>query len=93
MKSLLLALSLGLCCAHVLAADASERKFIREGMSEAEVLQHIGKPDSESVDSGGGAKLVEKRWIYLPAPRDSQTLTTVTLRAGKVVAVSRQIAR
>lgn len=93
MKSLLLALALGLCSSNLLAADASERKFIREGMSEAEVLLQIGKPDSESIDSGGAAKVVEKRWIYLPAPRDAQTLTTVTLRAGKVVAVSRQIAR
>ncbi|MFO1385960.1 MAG: hypothetical protein U1F55_07190 [Chitinivorax sp.] len=45
---------------NLLAADASERKFIREGMSEAEVLLQIGKPDSESIDSGGAAA-VEKR--------------------------------
>lgn len=93
MKSLLLALLLGLNSVTALAADANERKFIREGMSEGEVLVKIGKPDSESVDSGGGAKVVEKRWIYLPASGDAQTLTTVTLRAGKVVQVTRQISR
>ena len=93
MKSLLLALLLALNSVAALAADTSERKFIREGMSEGEVLVKIGKPDSESVDSGGGAKVVEKRWIYLPASGDAQTLTTVTLRAGKVVQVTRQISR
>ena len=93
MKSLLLLLLLGLTSVTALAADANERKFIREGMSEGEVLVKIGKPDSESVDSGGGAKVVEKRWIYLPASGDAQTLTTVTLRAGKVVQITRQISR
>lgn len=93
MKSLLLALLLGLNSVAALAADASERKFIREGMSEGDVLVKIGKPDSESVDSGGAAKVVEKRWIYLPTSGDAQTLTTITLRAGKVVEVTRQISR
>lgn len=93
MKSLLLALLLGLTAVNAYAADTRERKFIREGMTEADVLVKIGKPDSESVDSGGGAKVVEKRWIYLPASGDEQTLTTVTLRGGKVVEVTRQISR
>jgi hypothetical protein len=61
-------------------------------MSEAEVLVKIGKPDSESIDSGG-AWVTVKRWIYLPAPGDSQTLTTITLREGKVISVERQISR
>lgn len=93
MKSLLLALLLGLTALTAYAADTRERKFIREGMTEADVLVKIGKPDSESVDSGGGAKVVEKRWIYLPASGDEQTLTTITLRGGKVVEVTRQISR
>ncbi len=75
------------------AADASERKFIRQGMSEGEVLMKIGKPDSESVDTGGGATVTVKRWIYLPASRDQQTMTTVVLQNGKVVEVNRQISR
>lgn len=93
MKPLLLALLLGLTALTIYAADTRERKFIREGMTEADVLVKIGKPDSESVDSGGGAKVVEKRWIYLPASGDEQTLTTITLRGGKVVEVTRQISR
>jgi hypothetical protein len=36
--------------------DAAERRFIREGMSESEVLQKIGKPDyktAAAADSSG----------------------------------------
>jgi hypothetical protein len=74
-----------------IAADPSERKFIREGMSEGEVLMKIGKPDSESVDTGGGATVTVKRWIYLPTAGDQQTLTTVVLRDGKVIEVTRKV--
>jgi hypothetical protein len=75
------------------AADIGERRFIREGMSEGEVLLKIGKPDMTSEDTGGGAQVTRKRWIYLPASGDSQTLTTVVLEKGKVVEVSREISR
>lgn len=75
------------------AADARERKFIREGMSEGDVLVKIGKPDSESVDSGGGATVTVKRWIYLPKQGDSQTLTTIVIRNGRVTEVTRQVSR
>jgi hypothetical protein len=74
-------------------ADASERRFVREGMAESEVLMKLGRPDSESTDSGGGAKVAVKRWIYFPAPGDSQTMTTLVLRDGKVTSVERQVAR
>ena len=75
------------------AADASERRFIREGMSEGEVVMKIGRPDSESVDTGGGAKVTVKRWMYFPTSGDPQTVTTLTIREGKVVEVSRQFSR
>ena len=75
------------------AANASERKFIREGMSEGEVLVKIGKPDSESTVTGGGANIAEKKWTYLPAPGDQQTITTITIREGKVTQVERQVVR
>ncbi len=76
-----------------LAADASERRFIREGMSEGELIMKVGRPDSESVDSGGGSAVTVKRWIYFPAPGDPQTVTTVKIREGKVVEVAREVAR
>ncbi len=84
---------LGFAATCALAADASERRFIHDGMSEGEVLMKIGRPDSESEDSGGGAKVKEKSWIYFPAPGDSQTITTLTMREGKVVHVSRKTTR
>lgn len=89
----------GVCCLLLLfasaafAASAKERRFICKGMTEAEVLGKIGKPDSESVDTGGAATETVKRWIYLPAPDDPQTTTTVVLRNGKVIEVTRQITR
>lgn len=81
------------CASSSFGAATSERKFIREGMSEGEVLVKIGKPDSESIDSGGGATETVKRWIYLPAPGDQQTITTIVLKNGKVVEVTRKISR
>ena len=77
----------------VLAADAGDRKFIRDGMTEGEVLLKIGKADSQSEDTGGGAKMTVKRWIYLPTARDPQTMTTVVLKNGKVDEVTRQVSR
>lgn len=81
------------CASSALAASASERKFIREGMSEGDVLVKIGKPDTESMDSGGEATETVKRWIYLPAPGDEQTITTVVLKGGKVIEVTRKVSR
>ena len=76
-----------------LAADASERKFIGNGMTEGEVLSRIGKPDNESEISGGAAKVVEKVWTYFPHEDDKQTLTTITIKNGRVIAVERTISR
>lgn len=86
------AICLGLAASFATAAD-SDRKFIREGMSEGEVLVKIGRPDSESTDSGGGARVVVKRWIYLPSAGDPQMLTTIVIREGKVTEVNRQMSR
>src|SRR3974390_1039815 len=74
-------------------ADVGERKFIRQGMSEGEVFLRIGKPDSESADTGHDSTFVIKRWIYLPARGDSQTITTVVLQQGKVIEVERKTVR
>jgi len=86
-------LCLCLVTSSAIAADAGDRKFIREGMSEGEVMMKIGRPDSESVDSGGGAKVTTKRWMYFPASGDPQTITTITIRDGKVTEISRQVSR
>ena len=68
-----------------------ERASASREQSEGEVLMKIGKPDSESVDSGGGATVTVRRWIYLPASGDQQTTTTIVLQNGKVIEVTRQV--
>ena len=89
----------GVCCLLLLlasaafAASAKERRFICKGMTEGEILDKIGKPDSESIESGGGATETVKTWIYLPVPDDPQTITTVVLKNGKVIEVTRKISR
>lgn len=68
---------------------ASERKFVRSGMSEAEVLQRLGRPDVTT----GGSQRVGRRWAYLPRPGDPDTMTTLTLRGGSVTDVDRKLVR
>jgi hypothetical protein len=68
---------------------ASERKFVRSGMSEAEVLQRLGRPD---VTTGGSQK-AGRRWAYLPRPGDPDTMTTLTLQGGSVTDVDRKLVR
>ena len=79
--------------AAALAADPAERKFIREGMGEGEVLFKIGKPDHEAFTRVVKGEPEEKMWTYFPHSRDYQTLTIVTFRAGVVARVDRRIER
>jgi len=74
---------------HRRSGNAEERRFIRNGMSEAEVIMRIGRPD---VTTKGGAK-APQRWSYLPVAGDADTVTTLTLAGGKVVEVERRVAR
>ncbi|WP_310566049.1 hypothetical protein [Hydrogenophaga sp.] len=86
----------GMCavvCTVAAAADARERGFIRQGMHEGEVLLRVGKPDHEAFVRTVRGQPEEKTWAYFPHPRDPQTLTVVTLRAGVVSAVERKIVR
>lgn len=75
------------------AVDANERRFIREGMKEGEVVLKIGKPDYEALVGNLKGQPEEKTWTYYPASRDPQTVTVITLRAGVVAAVERKISR
>lgn len=68
---------------------ASERKFVRSGMSEAEVLQRLGRPDVTT----GGSQRAGRRWAYLPRPGDPDTMTTLTLQGGSVTDVDRKVVR
>lgn len=79
--------------ASTLAADAAERKFIRRGMGEGEVVLKIGKPDHEALYRAVRGQPEEKAWTYFPHVRDPQTLTVITFHAGVVTALERKIAR
>ena len=76
-----------------LAADARERGFIGLGLAEGEVLLKVGRPDHEAFVSNIKGQPEEKTWTYFPHPRDPQTLTIITLRAGVVTNVERKISR
>ncbi len=72
-----------------LAGDASERKFVRTGMTEADVLTKLGQPDM----TAGGKNGSPVRWTYMPAPGDPETITSMTLTKGTVTAVERKAVR
>ncbi|MCC7327354.1 MAG: DUF4124 domain-containing protein [Burkholderiales bacterium] len=69
--------------------DPAERRHIRLGMHEGEVMARIGAPD---MKSGGGSRRVA-RWTYMPVAGDAQTLTTVVFDYGKVVEVERKVVK
>jgi hypothetical protein len=89
----LLAALLAVPGGSALAADARERAFIRHGMAEGEVLFRLGQPDHEAMVRNAKGEPEEKTWTYFPDPRDPQTLTIITLRAGTVSGIERKIAR
>ena len=71
------------------AGNAADRRFIRAGMSEGEVIMRIGRPDVRTKGNGKGGQ----RWSYLPVAGDADTMTTLTLAGGKVVEVERRVSR
>ena len=75
------------------AADADERRFIRKGMKEGEVVLRTGSPNHETFIRNVKGEPEEKAWTYFPEPRDPQTLTILTIKAGVVELVERKISR
>jgi hypothetical protein len=74
------------------SGKAAERRFIRTGMSEAEVIRRIGKPEMDARSSRKQAK-DGKHWSYLPAAGDPDTITTLTIVGGLVANVERKVVR
>lgn len=70
------------------AAAVVERRHVKDGMSDGEVLARLGPPDLQSGKTGR-----KMRWTYLPAPGDPQTVTLLRFEDGKVVAVERTTMR
>lgn len=92
-KRLTALLALAIASASAWAVDARERGFIRKGMNEGEVMFRIGKPDHEAMVANVKGQPEQKTWTYFPDPRDPQTITIVTFRAGVVSEVERKISR
>jgi hypothetical protein len=69
---------------------ASERRFLHQGMSDAEVIARIGPPDIKTgnTDSRSGA-----RWSYLPTDGDPGTITTLHFQSGQVTQIERTPSR
>jgi hypothetical protein len=67
--------------------DAKQRRFLAIGMSEAEVIEKVGRPD---VEGKAGTKAL-LHWTYLPTAGDPATQTTLTFSGGKVALVERKV--
>lgn len=89
----ILACLLALGATSGFATDAGERKFIRKGMGEGEVILKIGKPDHEAFRRVVRGEPEEKTWTYFPHARDRQTMTVLTFHSGVVTEIHRLIAR
>lgn len=72
-----------------ITGPAQERKFIRSGMTEAEVVARIGRPD---ITAGGG-RSKHSRWSYLPHADDPDTITTLTFDGDRVSDVTRKLVK
>ncbi|MDR2016021.1 MAG: DUF2845 domain-containing protein [Burkholderiales bacterium] len=85
---------------------ADERRFVREGMTTAEVRARIGAPDSREsgtcrertmVNSKKQLKttrdLCDNCWVYEPAEGDPQTRTQVCFQNGQVSSIERKVVR
>jgi hypothetical protein len=68
--------------------NAAQRKFLRPGLGESEVLAKVGEPD---MTSGKGRK--SARWTYMPTLDDPSTITTLIFQGGRVVEVERKVVR
>jgi len=68
--------------------NAEQRKFLRPGMSEGEVMARVGPPD---MTSSGGRK--GARWTYMPVPEDAHTITNLQFENGRLVEVERKVLR
>jgi hypothetical protein len=68
--------------------DAAERKFLRVGMSEGEVLARVGAPDMTSSKNRKG-----QRWTYMPDPEDPHTITNLQFENGRLADIERKVIR
>jgi hypothetical protein len=70
------------------AGDATQRRFLRPGMSEGEVIARVGAPDMTRSASRKGS-----RWIYMPVSDDPHTITNLVFENGRLAEVERKVIR
>lgn len=68
--------------------DPAQRKFLRPGMTEGEVLARVGPPDMTSGRNRKG-----QRWTYMPASEDPHTITNLQFEGGRLVDIERKVIR
>jgi len=66
--------------------NPAERRHLRVGMSEGEVMARAGPPD---LTTGKGRK--QARWTWMPVPGDPDTITVVLFDTGRAVEVERTV--
>jgi hypothetical protein len=71
------------------AGDPAERRFLRRGMTEGEVIVKVGPP---AITRPGGRNAAT-HWTYLPAPGDPETVTIVVFSKGIVTDIERKVSR
>ena len=69
--------------------NPAERRHLHTGMTEGEVLARLGSPDTTS----GAKSAKQRRWTWLPADGDPETITTVTIVDGVVTNVERRLVK
>jgi hypothetical protein len=71
------------------AGDPAERRFLRRGMTEGEVIGKVGPP---AITRPGGRNSTT-HWTYLPAPGDPETVTIILFSKGIVTDIERKVSR
>jgi len=70
------------------AGNPAERRHLRVGMSEGEVIARVGPPD---LTTGKGRK--QSRWTWMPVPGDPDTITAVLFETGRAIEVERTVVK
>jgi hypothetical protein len=74
--------------AEAVPGNPAERRHLRVGMSEGEVIARVGPPD---LTTGKGRK--QSRWTWMPVPGDPDTITVVLFETGRAIEVERTVVK
>ena len=68
--------------------NPAERRHLRVGMSEGEVIARVGPPD---LTTGKGRR--QARWTWMPVPGDPDTITVVLFDVGRAIEIERTVVK